>query len=83
MNWLVMRSEEINSILKRMDEDIHLLFCIVKVKTCTSTSINTESPMQNLCTMMSRPNRYCVLKKGVNLSTQSTYSHDGCEQKES
>jgi hypothetical protein len=49
---LVFRRKDVYSGLKPMDEIIHLLFCIVKVKTCTSTGIDTKGPMQNLCTMM-------------------------------
>ena len=49
---LVLRREKINSSFKSINEDIHLLFCIVKVKTCTGTCIDTKGPMQNLSTMM-------------------------------
>jgi hypothetical protein len=49
---LVFRRKEVYSGLKPMDENIYLIFCIVKVKPCTSTCIDTKGPMQNLCTMM-------------------------------
>ena len=49
---LVLGRKDINSSFKSINEDIHLLFCIVEVKTCTGTCIDTKGPMQNLCTMM-------------------------------
>ena len=60
---LVSSREEINSGFKRIDEGIHLIFCIVEVKTCTSTCSDTKGPMQNLCTVMPWPNCYAVLKQ--------------------
>jgi len=62
---LVLRSKEVNSIFQCIDESIHLLYCIVKVKTCTSTCIDTKGPMQNLCTMMPWSNCYAMLKQRV------------------
>ena len=68
---LVFRRKEVYSGLKPMDENIHLLFCIVKVKTCTSTCIDTKGPMQNLCTMMPWSNCYAVLKqKGQQINNE-------------
>jgi len=49
---LVLGRKDINSSFKSINEDIHLLFCIVEVKTCTGTCIDTKGPMQNLSTMM-------------------------------
>jgi hypothetical protein len=68
---LVSSCEEINSGFKRIYEGIHLIFCIVEVKTCTSTWSDTKGPMQNLCTVMPWPNCYAVLKqKGQQISTE-------------
>ena len=63
--------EDINSSFKSINEDIHLLFCIVKVKACTGTCIDTQGPMQNLSTMMPWPNCYAMLKPGVSKSINS------------
>ena len=68
---LVLGRKDINSSFKSINEDIHLLFCIVEVKTCAGTCIDTKGPMQNLSTMMPWPNCYAMLKPGVSKSINS------------
>jgi hypothetical protein len=64
LNWtaLVSIREEINRGFKRVDEGIHLVFCVVEVKTRTSTRVDAKGPMQDLRAVMPRPNRYAMLK---------------------
>jgi hypothetical protein len=60
---LVLGSKEIDGIFKSVDEDIHLLLCVVEVKTGTGTCGDTEGSMQNLCAMMPWPNCHAMLKQ--------------------